>query len=185
MLASVVGVEVVGGADELRRRGDVARFAPLELGAIPEIVLDPHATQDDGGGNVAQPRRSSRVIDGRKQPPAIVPDGQRQGGACRLSGREPVILGPPRIAVLPLRETYCAPPVRGDDGKIIAGVPHRFANHLEAVQGPHGSQNMGGVGALAAPGLDQVAVTAPCEQRVEEHILRRAGNKSGAKCTED
>ena len=126
-----------------------------------------------------------RVIDGRKQPPAIVPDGQREGGAGRLRGREPIILSPPRIAVLPFRGAYGAQPLRGHDGKTIEGVPHRFADHLDAIQGPHGGQNMGGVGALAAPGLDQVAVTAPCEQRVEEQILRCAGHQSGAKFTED
>jgi len=54
-------------------------------------------------------------------------------------------------------------PLRGNDGTPMEGVPHRFAHPLHPVQGPHGSQHRGGVGALAAPGLEQVAVTAPGE----------------------
>ena len=64
-------------------------------------------------------------------------------------------------------------------------MPHRFADHLDAVQGPHRGQNMGGVGPLATPRLDQLAVAAPREQRVEEQRLRRPGDEAGAKFTED
>jgi hypothetical protein len=142
------------------------------------------ASRDDRG-NLAQPGWSIRVIDGREHPPAIVPDGPREGGAGRLLRRESIILSSPRIAALPFRGAHRAQPLRGYDGKTIESVPHRFADHLDPVQGPHGRQHMGGVGALAAPGLAQVAVAAPCKQRVEEQILRRSGNESGAKFTQD
>jgi hypothetical protein len=39
VLAGVVGFRIIGGADEPGCRGDVVGLAPLELGAVPPIVL--------------------------------------------------------------------------------------------------------------------------------------------------
>ena len=41
-----------------------------------------------------------------QQPPAIMADGQRQGGTGRQCGREPVILSPSRIAVPPVGRAH-------------------------------------------------------------------------------
>ena len=54
-LAGIVGFGVIRGADELRRWGDVVRLAPLELGAVPELMLDPDPAQDGDGGYLTQP----------------------------------------------------------------------------------------------------------------------------------
>jgi hypothetical protein len=55
-----------------------------------------------------------------------------------------------------------------DGGKGIQGMPHRFADDLEAIQRPHRRQNMRGVGPLAATPLKQLALAAPGEQGVKE-----------------
>ena len=46
MLASIVGFRVVRGADKLRRRRDVVRLTPVQLRAVPLIILDPDSAQD-------------------------------------------------------------------------------------------------------------------------------------------
>jgi hypothetical protein len=108
VLTGIVGVEVIGGADEPRCRGEIVRLSPLELGAVPQIILDPDSAQDGDGGHLAQPKRGIRMIDGCEQAPAIMPNGQRQGGTGCLCGREPVILSPSRLAVPPVGRAHGA-----------------------------------------------------------------------------
>jgi hypothetical protein len=55
VLAGIVGFRVIGGADEPRRRGDVVRLTPLQLSAVPQIILDPDPARDGDGGHLAQP----------------------------------------------------------------------------------------------------------------------------------
>jgi hypothetical protein len=64
-------------------------------------------------------------------------------------------------------------------------MPQRVADHLAAVQGPHRGEEMGRVGALAAPRVDEVAAAAPREQRLEEQRLRRPGEQAAATCPAD
>ena len=123
--------------------------------------------------------------EGREQPPAIGPDGPREGGACRLGGREPVILGPARLAVLSCRGADRAPPLRGDEGKPIEGVPHRFANHLKPVQGSHGRQDMGGVGALFAPPFEQTPFLEIRQHGLEQRMFNPASYEARTELTQD
>jgi hypothetical protein len=60
MLAGLGGFGSLGGADERRRRGDVVRLAPRELGAIPPLVVEPDPVPDDHGRHLAPPRRGLR-----------------------------------------------------------------------------------------------------------------------------
>jgi hypothetical protein len=64
-------------------------------------------------------------------------------------------------------------------------MAHRFANHLEAVQGSYRGPDRRRIGPLAASGLDQLAVAAPCEQGIEEERLRRTRDEAGTNLTED
>ena len=114
-----------------------------------------------------------------------MPNGQRQGGTGCQGGREPVLLGPPRVTVPPVRVTHRAQPLRRYGGKGLQGAAPRFANHLEAVQSPHRCEHMGGVRPLPTPRLHELVVAAPCEQGLEEQILRRPSDEAGAKFTEN
>jgi hypothetical protein len=67
----------------------------------------------------------------------------------------------------------------------MQGMPQRVANDLEAVQGPHRRQNMGGVYPLPTPRLDELTVATPDEQHVEEQGLGRPSDQSGATFTEE
>ena len=102
VLAHVEGFGIIGGADEPRRRGHVVRLAPLELGAVPQIMLNPDLAQDTDGGKLAPPERRVRMTNSGKQPPAIVPNGQCESGTGRMRGWEPIILGALGLAVLPV-----------------------------------------------------------------------------------
>jgi hypothetical protein len=141
--------------------GDVIGLAPVPLGAVPPIILPPDPAQDGAGGHLPPPRRGLWVIDGREPSPAIGPNGPREG--CLGGGRcgEPIILSPPRVAVPPVGVTHRAPPLGGDDGERMQGLPPRVAHHLEAVEGPHRREPRGGVRPLPTPRLDELAGAAP------------------------
>jgi hypothetical protein len=64
-------------------------------------------------------------------------------------------------------------------------MPKRFANHLNAVQGPHGRQNMGGVCPLPTPRLDELTLAAPREQPVKQERLCRSGQQAAATSAQD
>ena len=185
MLTGIGGFGVVLGAAERGRGRKVRGLAPLELSPVPAIIWAPHPAQDGDRRDLAPPGRGRRVIDGREPPPAVVAERQRQGSACRWRGREPSLLGPPRLAVFPLRGTHGAHPCWDHDGKTIQGMPQRFAHHLDAVQGPHRGQEVRGVGALAASCHDQWAIAAPREQGIDEQRRHRPRDEARAKFTED
>jgi hypothetical protein len=63
-------------------------------------------------------------------------------------------------------------------------MPYHFADYLDPIQGPYRRQDMCRVGALAASGFDQLAVSSPREQYVEEQRLRRPGQQARAKFAE-
>jgi hypothetical protein len=63
-------------------------------------------------------------------------------------------------------------------------MPQGFADHLEAVAGPYGRQEMGRVRALAPPGLDQLAFAASREPQLEQEGRCRAGDEAGATLAE-
>ena len=125
------------------------------------------------------------MIHRGEQLPALVPQGQRERGTGRVRRRKPVIFSPSCITVLPVRVPCCAHPLRSDAGEGMQGMPQRFAHHVEAVQGPHRREDMGGVRPLPTPRLDELAIAAPREQGLEEQRLRRPSDQAGAKFTED
>jgi hypothetical protein len=95
VLAGIVGGGAVGGTDARRHGRDVVYLAPLELGAILPIRLDPDLTQAGDGRRLAPPGRRMHVIDNREPPPPLGPNGQRERGTGGLCRREPVVFGPP------------------------------------------------------------------------------------------
>jgi hypothetical protein len=76
-------------------------------------------------------------------------------------------------------------PLGGNDGERVEGMPQRFADHLDPVQGPHGRQNMGGVRPLPSPRFDEATVAAPCEEPVKQERFRRPSQQVAATCAED
>lgn len=102
-----------------------------------------------------------------------------------MRGRQPVILRPPRIAVPPVRLAHRVQPRGGCDGERIQRVPQRFADHLDAVEGPHRGEYVGGVRPLPAPRLDELMMAAPREQGIEQQGLRRSRDQPRAKFTQD
>jgi hypothetical protein len=133
----------------------------MQLDAVALIGLPPDLAQDGDRRHLAPPGRGIHMIDCREQPPTIVPDGQREGGTGCGRRREPSVLGPPHLALPPLREAHGPPPRRKHDSVTLEGVPQRFADHLEAVQSSHGRKTRCGVSSLPGPRLDQVAVATP------------------------
>jgi hypothetical protein len=79
----------------------------------------------------------------------------------RSPDRQPIILGPPRIAAPPIGVAHGAQPLWDGDGERIQDMPQRFADDLDAIQRPHRRKYMRGVGPLAAMRLNQLVVTAP------------------------
>lgn len=67
------------------------------MSASRQRSLEPDPAQRAHGWHLAQPGWGICMVDGREQPPAIMPDGPCQGGTGCVRRREPVILSPPRV----------------------------------------------------------------------------------------
>src|SRR5215471_14467877 len=52
-----------------------------------------------------------------------------------------------------------------------------LADTLQAIKGMDSSQHVSRVGALTAPGFEQLALSAPLEQGIEQELLCMAGNQ--------
>jgi hypothetical protein len=185
VLAGLVSCGVIGGADELRRRGHVARLAPAQRRAVHPLGWPPHPAQHGDRGPLTAPRRGIRVIASREHSPALMSHGAREGCPSSLRRWEPIVLSPPRLTIPPVGGTHRAQPLRSDGGKGSQGMPQRVADDLAAIQRPHRRQHRRGGGPLAAPPLQQLARAAPGEQGGTEHICRRPSAQSATTCTED
>ncbi len=89
------------------------------------------------------------------------------------------------VAIDPLRRHLGLEPGRGDHGQGVERVAHRLADALQAVEGAGGGQHMGGVGALPATRLEQLAGDAMLQERVEQEMLRAPGHKAATELRED
>jgi len=70
-----------------------------------------------------------------------------------------------------------AQPVRCDDRQGVERVPERFAYSFQAIEGTDGGQHMGGIGALATLGLQELAFAKPVQERLKQKSVRRPGQQ--------
>ena len=64
-------------------------------------------------------------------------------------------------------------------------MPHRFGNNLDAVQRPHRGQDVRRIGPLVPMRLEQLALTAPDKEGIEQELLAATDDQARAKLAQD
>jgi len=95
-------------------------------------------------------------------------------GLGRFARGQPRGSDPRAIAIYPLWLTLAPQPLGGDDGQSVEGMAQGLADTLQAIKGTDSSQHVSRVGALTAPGFEQLALPAALEQRIEQELFRMA-----------
>ena len=115
----------------------------------------------------------------------IATDLLGMGAPLRLALRHVIIASPPAIALQPGRIGVHAQPLGGRGRQGIQGSPQRLGHAFETVQGADGPEHMGGVGALPAPGAQQLQVTAQRQKGVEQMLFRASCHETAAELAQN
>jgi hypothetical protein len=116
---------------------------------------------------------------------SINADVEGEGLARVLALGQAGVLSAARVALDPLRLAHRVHPGRGDDGQGIERVTHRLPDQFNAVERPHGREYMRGVGALAAADAQELALTTPQQEAIEQQRLGRPIAQATAELGED
>ncbi len=180
-LRRVAGVNIVGGANEERMRGQILGGAPAYLGRGCVILLHPDPAQHLDGRPLPEPHWGGGRLDRCEEMEAVSPNGFRQRLALLCRGGEPRVFQPLTRAVKPVGGDLAPEPVMGDGRQVMQGMPHGLPDTGQPMQGPDGCQDMRRVGALPAPGLQQAALLQAREERITQYVLGMAREEPGAK----
>lgn len=147
------------------------------------VLLNPDTTQGLDRRNLPEPHRGGGQ-ESEEQGIAVATDGQRQGVARCLPGGQPINLGTARVPRNPLRVRMSLEPAWRDHGEAVERMAHRLANHLDPVECPHSSEDMGAIGALPSPRFHKLPLSAPRQQGVKQQLLSPTIEQPGAKLAE-
>lgn len=184
-LDAVVGIAVIRRGQPLSGWREVLALPPAHPLRVPVVLLGPGPAQDPDRGDLAQPGRSKRVIDGiqEREPVPAHLLGPLQAGVVSLRESVVVDLGP--VAVHPRRVDQRGQPVRDGRGQRFQCRPQRLADELHAVQCAHRGQHLCGIGPLPAPGLQHSRVGQPGQNHVQDPFLQPMREKPGPEVSQD
>src|SRR3954471_12491527 len=103
---------------------------------------------------------------------------------CRAL-RQPCVLDPAAIALVPSRGGQGTQPVRSNGRRGIEGRPQRLGDKLQPIERANGCQHMRGVSPLPPPGLEDAELSGDLEHPLQQALLRTTGQKTISKLAED
>src|SRR3954469_6966354 len=103
---------------------------------------------------------------------------------CRAL-RQPCVLDPAAIALVPSRGGQGTQPVRSNGRSRVEGRPQRLGDKLKPIEGANGRQHMRGVGPLPPPRLEDAELSGDLEHPLQQALMRAAGQKTISKLAED
>src|SRR4051812_36520222 len=102
-----------------------------------------------------------------------------------LALRQPCVLDPAAIALVPSRGGQGTQPVRSNSRGRIEGRPQRLGDKLQPIEGANSRQHMRGVGPLSPPGLEDAELSGDLEHPLQQALLRATSQKTISKLAED
>ena len=127
-----------------------------------------------------QRRRCSRGVQRSEELKAVVADLAGIGLARGCGLGQPEILDAAAVAFIPGGRGEGAQPIGLGRGDRVEGGAQRLAQELEPVQLAHGGEDVGGIGALPAAGLEQAVGAARLEHPLQQALLGAAGEQAAA-----
>src|SRR4051812_3683780 len=101
-----------------------------------------------------------------------------------LALRQPCVLDPAAIALVPSRGGQGTQPVRSNGRGRVEGRSQRLGDKLQPIEGANSRQHMRGVGPLPPPGLEDAALSGDLEHPLQQALVRAAGQKTISKLAE-
>src|SRR3954467_3400315 len=98
--------------------------------------------------------------------------------------RQPCVLDPAAIALVPSRGGQGTQPLRSNGRRGIEGRPQRLGDKLQPIERANSRQHMRGVGPLPPPGLEDAALSGDLEHPLQQALVRAAGQKTISKLAE-
>src|SRR4051794_7946814 len=99
--------------------------------------------------------------------------------------RQPCVLDPAAIALVPSRGGQGTQPLRSNGRRGIEGRPQRLGDKLQPIERANSRQHMRGVGPLPPPGLEDAELSGDLEHPLQQALLRATSPKTISKLAED
>src|SRR5215203_6606404 len=126
-----------------------------------------------------------RCRQGVQEAEAVLSDLAGVSSPLCLALRQPCVLDPAAIALVPSRGGQGSQPIRSNGSRGIEGRPQRLDDKLQPIEGANGRQHMRGVGPLPPPGLEDAELSGDLEPPLQQALLRASGQKTVSKLAED
>jgi hypothetical protein len=155
------------------------------LACVSLIVAPPDAAKRDDGWEVREFLRCPRCADGIEEGVTVSANLYGVGRSGLLALGEPGVLDAPSVAAVPRLRSEVAEPIGRLGCGIVQRGTHCLGGELEPVHHADGGNHVGGVGALAAPLLEEAPLAAGSEHSVEESVLRAVLEEAVSELDED
>src|SRR3954452_8806339 len=102
-----------------------------------------------------------------------------------LALRQPCVLDPAAIALVPSRGGQGMQPVRSNGRGRVEGRSQRLGDKLQPIEGANGCQHMRGGGPQSTRGVEDAELWGDLEPALQQALLRATGQKTVSKLAED
>src|SRR4051794_27405872 len=102
-----------------------------------------------------------------------------------LALRQPCVLDPAAIALVPSRGGQGTQPVRSNGRGRVEGRSQRLGDKPQPIERANGCQHMSGVSPLPPPRLEDAELSGDLEHPLQQALLRATGQKTVSKLAED
>src|SRR5215212_5366143 len=125
-----------------------------------------------------------RCRQGLQEAEAVLSDLAGVSFPFCLALRQPCVLDPAAIALVPSRGGQGAQPIRSNSRGRIEGRPQRLGDKLQPIEGANSRQHMRGVGSLPPPRFEDAELSGDLKHPLQQALLRAAGQKTISKLAE-
>src|SRR5215213_2082413 len=101
-----------------------------------------------------------------------------------LALRQPCVLDPAAIALVPSRGGQGAQPIRSNGSRGIEGGPQRLSDKLQPIECANSRQHMRGVSSLPPPSLEDAELSGDLDHPLQQALLRATGQETVSKLAE-
>src|SRR5215207_8941062 len=125
-----------------------------------------------------------RCRRGFQEAEAVLSDLAGVSFPLRRALRQPCVLDPAAIALVPSRGGQGSQPIRSNGSRGIESRPQRLGDKLQPIERANGCQHMRGVGSLPPPGLEDAELSGDLKHPLQQALLRATGQKTVSKLAE-